>query len=52
MKGGNKVFEKVIYPGAGHGFHNDTGGARYNAEASADAWKRTIAWFDKYLKSA
>jgi len=34
---------------AGHAFHNDTG-ARYNAEAAADAWARTLAWFEQYVK--
>ena len=44
MKANNKVFEKMIYPGADHAFHNDTS-TRYNAEAATDAWKRTLAWF-------
>jgi carboxymethylenebutenolidase len=38
----------VIYPNAGHAFHNDTG-PRYNPEAAQDAWKRTLEWFGKYL---
>jgi carboxymethylenebutenolidase len=50
MKQNNKVFEKVIYPGANHAFHNDTG-ANYNATAALDAWRRTLAWFEKYLKA-
>jgi carboxymethylenebutenolidase len=49
MKKNNKVFEKVIYPGADHAFNNDTG-PRYNAQAANDAWGRTLAWFDQYLK--
>jgi carboxymethylenebutenolidase len=49
MKDSNKVFQYYIYPGANHAFNNDTG-ANYNAQAAADAWARTIAWFDKYLK--
>jgi carboxymethylenebutenolidase len=48
MKQNNKVYEKVIYPNAGHAFHNDTG-PRYNPEAAQDAWKRTLEWFGKYL---
>ncbi len=48
MKANNKVFEKIIYPGADHAFHNDTS-TRYNAEAATDAWKRTLGWFEKYL---
>ena len=34
-----------MYPGTGHGFHNDTSAARYNAEAAALAWSRTINLF-------
>jgi carboxymethylenebutenolidase len=49
MKTNNKVFEKMIYPGAGHAFHNDTGRA-YNPAAAVDAWKRTLDWFAKYVK--
>lgn len=51
MQQNGKVFEKVIYEGAGHAFHNDTG-ARYNPEAAQDAWARTLAWFEKYVKGA
>jgi carboxymethylenebutenolidase len=50
MQQNNKVYEKVIYPNTDHAFHNDTG-ARYNAEAAQDAWARTLAWFEQYLKS-
>jgi carboxymethylenebutenolidase len=39
-----------MYPGTGHGFHNDTSDARYNAEAAKLAWARTVAFFDHYLK--
>jgi carboxymethylenebutenolidase len=46
---GNKDVEIVIYPGAGHAFHADYRPS-YKAEAAADAWKRCVAWFDKYLK--
>ena len=48
MKDNGKIFEKMIYPDAGHAFFNNTG-TRYNAPAAADAWKRLLAWFDKYL---
>ena len=39
----------MIYPGAGHAFHNDTGQG-YDAEAATDARARTLAWFEKYVK--
>jgi carboxymethylenebutenolidase len=49
MKQNGKTFEKIVYPQANHAFHNDTG-ASYNAPAAQDAWAKTLAWFDKYLK--
>lgn len=42
-----KVYENVIYPDTSHAFHNDTG-SRYAPQAAADAWTRTLAWFEKY----
>jgi carboxymethylenebutenolidase len=42
--------EGHIYPGAGHGFNNDATPARYNKAAADEAWKRTIAWFNKYVR--
>ena len=39
-----------MYPGTGHGFHNDTSAARYQAAAAQLAWQRTISFFDHYLK--
>jgi carboxymethylenebutenolidase len=44
-----KAFGFIVYEGAAHAFHNDTG-ANYNAEAACDAWSRTIAWFNRYLR--
>lgn len=40
-----------MYPGTGHGFHNDTSEARYNADAAKLAWGRTIAFWDNFLKA-
>lgn len=45
----DKTYEFHMYPGCGHGFHCD-GRASYRHEAARDAWTKTIAWFDKYLK--
>jgi carboxymethylenebutenolidase len=44
-----KTYEVHMYPGCGHGFHCD-GRASYRPEAAKDAWAKTMAWFDKYLK--
>jgi len=46
-----KVFEKEIYPGVDHAFHNDTR-ERYNAAAAQAAWARALAWFDQHLKGS
>jgi carboxymethylenebutenolidase len=51
MQENNKIYEKMIYPNADHAFHNDTG-PRYNPEAAKDAWARTVAWFEKYVRNA
>jgi carboxymethylenebutenolidase len=40
--------EGYIYPGANHGFHNDTT-PRYDKAAAELAWSRTLDWFKKYL---
>jgi carboxymethylenebutenolidase len=49
LKGAGKMAEFVIYPGAPHAFHADYRPS-YRAEAAKDAWKRCVAFFDKYLK--
>lgn len=43
-------YTMYVYPGTGHGFHNDTAGARYNKQAAELAWKRTITFFKETLK--
>jgi len=48
LKANNKVYEAYIYPGANHGFHNDST-PRYDAEMAQLAWDRTIGWFKTYL---
>jgi carboxymethylenebutenolidase len=49
LKKHGKTYEFHMYPGCGHGFHCD-GRASYRHEAAKDAWAKTMAWFDKYLK--
>ena len=51
MMENNKIYEKIVYQGADHAFHNDTGG-RYNPEAARDAWEKTLAWFEQYVRNA
>jgi carboxymethylenebutenolidase len=42
--------EGHIYPGAVHGFNNDATPQRYNKAAADEAFKRTVDWFNKYLR--
>ena len=44
-------YERHLYPGTQHGFHNDTT-PRYDAKAAEVAWERTIAFLDKHVKGA
>ncbi|NJN29453.1 MAG: dienelactone hydrolase family protein [Synechococcales cyanobacterium RM1_1_8] len=45
-----KTAEIYIYDDANHAFSNPSGD-RYNPEAAADAWEKTIAFLAKYLKA-
>jgi carboxymethylenebutenolidase len=51
MQAHDKIFEKIIYPDVDHAFHNDTS-PRYSPEAARDAWARTVAWFDRYVRGS
>ncbi len=44
------VNEIVVEPGVDHAFFNDTG-PRYNAGASADAWRRLLDWLGRYVSA-
>ena len=44
------IHEIYIYEGAGHAFANPSG-TRYVPEAAQDAWKKTVAFLNRYLKS-
>ena len=48
----NKIaYSLHMYPGTGHGFHNDTSQARYDETAAKLSWQRTINFFNHYLKA-
>lgn len=40
-----------VYPGVNHAFFDDTGGARYGADAAKLAWDRTKAFLAAHLKA-
>jgi carboxymethylenebutenolidase len=50
LKGAGVTFERHLYPGTQHGFHNDTT-PRYDAAAAKLAWERTLAFFASHLRS-
>lgn len=39
-----------IYPGAQHAFFNDSRPHIYHPQAAQDAWQKTLAWFNKYMR--
>ena len=48
LKAAGVAYERHLYPGTQHGFHNDTT-PRYDAAAAKLAWERTIAFFERHL---
>ena len=51
LKAAHVQYEAFTYPGAEHGFNNDTT-PRFDAKAAALAWGRSLAFFAKHLKTA
>lgn len=49
LKANGKEYQAFIYPGANHGFHNDTT-ARYDKEDAELAWNRTVEFFKEKLR--
>lgn len=50
LKSAHVHYQSYIYPGVQHGFNNDTT-PRYDEVAAKLAWRRTIRFFDHYLRS-
>lgn len=51
MEKHGKDFEPVVFPDAGHAFHNDTNPDRYNPDAAEQAWERATGFLDAKLKA-
>jgi carboxymethylenebutenolidase len=43
--------ELRIYPGAGHGFFNDSRAGVYHESSAHDAWARAVELFDRHLRA-
>ncbi len=50
LKAAHVKYEAFVYPGVEHGFNNDTT-PRFDAQAAALAWKRSLAFFARNLKT-
>jgi len=50
LKAAGVKYEGHVYPGAVHGFNNDATPQRYNKAAADAAWKRTVEWFNQYVR--
>jgi len=49
LKANHVTYTAHMYEGANHGFHNDTT-PRYDEAAAKLAWRRTVDFFNKYLR--
>ena len=49
LKANHVTYTGYVYEGANHGFHNDTT-PRYDEAAAKLAWRRTLDFFNKYLR--
>ena len=52
MKKYNRPYTYKIYPGAQHGFYNETNPERYHPEAAKEAWGKTLDLFKRVLQSS
>jgi carboxymethylenebutenolidase len=48
LEAAGTTYEAHVYPGTGHGFHNDST-PRYDEPAARLAWDRTLGWFRRHL---
>ena len=49
LKAAGVRYERFLYAGTQHGFHNDTT-PRYDEAAAKLAWQRTLDFFNKHLR--
>ena len=50
MKAANKSIDVKIYPGVGHAFENPNNKLGYSEVPAQDAWNRTVAFLEHFLK--
>ena len=49
LKAEGKTYQLFMYEGVNHAFNNDTNAARYNKDAAALAWSRSVAFLHETL---
>ena len=51
LKANRVDYQEFMYPGAQHGFNNDTT-PRFDEASAKLAWQRTTDWFNKFLRAS
>jgi carboxymethylenebutenolidase len=51
LRDAGKAYTLHRYAGANHAFNNDTNAARYDPDAAALAWERTLRFLDAHLRT-
>jgi carboxymethylenebutenolidase len=51
LQAAGKDYTIHLYDGVNHAFNNDTNAARYDQQAAALAWDRTLRFFDTHLRT-
>jgi carboxymethylenebutenolidase len=51
LKKNNIRYEGHLWPDSVHGFFNDATPERYNKVTAPQAWARTVAWFNQYVRA-
>ena len=51
LREAGKTVRFYLYDGANHAFNNDTSAERYDKAAADLAWRRTLAFFRRYLRA-
>ena len=52
LQAAGKTVEAHLYPNVNHAFHNDSSAERYDRAAAELAWRRTLAFFGRYVATA
>lgn len=50
LRTAGKAYTLHLYEGSNHAFNNDTNAARYDADAAALAWDRSLQFLDNHLR--